>query len=322
LFVKVILVTYEKSSTRTIVQLATPDPYSMASHIRRKPLVTYKSPSADDHIFVSLSLSSSTKTPTPISKARPPSRSNHVRKELVKVRTAGSRQYPMSPSLPLFHPFGRLAMSLPPLDPTKYGLPVPAVPDKIQESKSSSRLKRPAAKLREIEEDSATVSLTVSTVAAVAAREAKERPSPRKRRGVGGKRKRKDADDGDATYPAKRTRIPRGTAGQNVEELPTEVTQSQFDVPTTMESFSDLSEATKRRSTRGKGSVKRRDSSASETTSVSGSANAISASFVETASNTMDVEGAQKLEVAGVLAGSDDKEEREEGELSEELPNP
>jgi len=117
----------------------------MASHIRRKPLVTYKSPSADDHIFVSLSLSSSTKTPTPISKARPPSRSNHVRKELVKVRTAGSRQYPMSPSLPLFHPFGRLAMSLPPLDPTKYGLPVPAVPDKIQESKSSSRLKRPAS---------------------------------------------------------------------------------------------------------------------------------------------------------------------------------
>jgi hypothetical protein len=176
--------------------------------------------------------------------------------------------------------------------------------------------------LREVEEDPATVSLTVSTVAAVAAREVKDRPSPRKRRGGGGKRKRKDADDGDATYPAKRTRIPRGTAGQNVEEEPpTEVTQ--FDVPAIMESFSDLSEPIKRRSTRAKGSLKRRDSSASETTSVSASANAISVSqVIGTAANTLNVEGPQELEVAGVLAGSDDKEEREEGELSEEPPNP
>jgi hypothetical protein len=211
-------------------------------------------------------------------------------------------------------------MSLPPLDPTKYGLPVPPVPDIIQESKSSSRLRRPAAKIREIEEEAATVLPTVSTVAAVAAREAKERPSPRKRRGGGGKRKRKDMDDGDATYPAKRTRIPRGNVGPNVEEeLPMEV--AQFDVPLMMESFSDLPETAKRRSTRAKGSLKRRDSSASETTSVSGS-NAIYASLVGTDTNAIGTAGPQQLEDMGILAERDDKEEREEGELSEEQPNP
>ena len=291
----------------------------MASRIRRKPLLTYKSPSADDHVFITLSLSPSTsKAPTPITKERPPSRSNQIQKEDV-IRTAGSHQYPISPSLPLFDPRGRLAMSLPPLDPTKYGLPVPPVPSVIQESKSSSRLRRPAAKLREIEE-AATILPTVSTVAAVAAREAKERPSPRKRRGGGGKRKRKDMDDGDATYPAKRTRIPRGNVSQNVEEeLPMEV--AQFDAPAMMEGFSDLPETAKRRSTRAKGSLKRRDSSASETTSVSGSANATYASLAGTDTNASSTAGPQ-LADAGILAERDAKEEREEGELSEEQPNP
>ncbi|KIM45163.1 hypothetical protein M413DRAFT_441844 [Hebeloma cylindrosporum] len=290
----------------------------MPSRIRRKPLLTYKSPSADDQVFITLSLSPSTsKAPTPIAKVRPPSRSNQVQREDV-IRTAGTRHYPVSSSLPLFHPLGRLAMSLPPLDPTKYGLPIPPVPDIIQESKSSSRLRRPAAKLREMEEEATTVLPTVSTVAAVAAREAKERPSPRKRRGGGGKRKRKDVDDGDATYPAKRTRIPRGNAGQNVEEeLPMEA--PQFDVPAIMESFSELPETAKRRSTRAKGSLKRRDSSASETTSVSGSANAI---YAGTDTNTTGIVGPQKLADVGILAEGDDKDEREEGELSEEQLNP
>ena len=251
---------------------------------------------------------------TPIAKARP-SRSNQVQREDV-IKTAGSHQYHILSSLPNFHLRGQLAMSLPPLDPTKYGLPVPPVADINQEFKPSSRLRRPAAKLREIEEEVATVLPTVSTVAAVAAREAKERPSPRKRRGGGGKRKRKDMDDGDATYPAKRTRIPRGNVGQSVEEeSPMEV--AQFDVPAVMES--DLPETAKRRSTRAKGSLKRRDSSASETTSVSGSANAIHASLVGTDTNPTSP---QKLADVGVLAERDDKEEREEGELSEEQPNP
>ena len=292
----------------------------MTSRIRRKPLLTYKSPSADDHVFITLSLSPSTsKAPTPPAKVRPPSRSNQIQREDV-IRTVGSHEYSISPSLPLFHPFGQLALSLPPLDPIKYGLPVPPVLDTAQESKSSSRLRRPAAKLREVEEEAATILPTVSTVAAVAAREAKERPSPRKRRGGGGKRKRKDMDDGDATYPAKRTRLPRGNVGQNVEEeLPMEV--AQFDVPAIMESFSDLPETAKRRSTRAKGSLKRRDSSASETTSVSGSANAIYASLVGRDTNTPGISGPQKLADVGILAETDDKEEREEGELSEEQPN-
>ena len=216
----------------------------------------------------------------------------------------------MSPPLPLFHPFGRLAMSLPPLDPTLFGLPTQAIPDEAFQPKASSRSRRPTAKLREV--DDQHIAPTVSTIAAVAAREVKERPSPRKRRPGAAKRKRKDTDDGDATYPAKRTRIPRGTAGQNVEDFVEVIPLNGSTlIP---ETFSDLVENTKRRSARSRASTKRRDSSASETNSISPSTNVFATSRADISTNDVDVE----ISHESSMLQFDEKEEKEEGELSEE----
>ncbi|KDR75404.1 hypothetical protein GALMADRAFT_554125 [Galerina marginata CBS 339.88] len=290
----------------------------MASRIRRKPQVTYKSPSAEDHVIIILPLSR--RSDPPVAKLDPmpsSSRSAHTPKTHGLGITT-HRRYPTTPSLPLFHPFGHLAMSLPPLDPTQYGLPVTSTPDDM-DHQPSTRLRRPAAKLREFreaEEDMISASPTVSTIAAVAAREAKERASPRKRRTGGAKRKRKDADDGDATYPAKRTRIPRGVPGQNLEDDNSMDFVQSIDTTGITEVFSDLNDTSKRRSTRAKGSLKRRDSSASETTSNSASANVAPGQATVASSST---ETPRKAEAADQsLVEDDDKEEKEEGELSEE----
>ena len=283
----------------------------MASQIRRKPQHTYKSPSAGDHSFPILS-SSSSKSPS--TTALSSSAESHQQIIDLHKRFA-RRKYPMSPPLPLFHPFGRLAMSLPPLDPTLFGLPTRAIPDETFQPKSSSRSRRPTAKLREVGDQQLTP--TVSTIAAVAAREVKERPSPRKRRSGAAKRKRKDIDDGDATYPAKRTRMPRG---QNVEEDFVDVIPLNDSTPMP-ETLSDLAENnnnTKRRSARSRASTKRRDSSASETNSISPSTNVFATtSGADTSTNDIDVEISQESFVVQ-LDETGEREEKEEGELSEE----
>ncbi|KAF8813629.1 hypothetical protein BYT27DRAFT_7220018 [Phlegmacium glaucopus] len=288
----------------------------MASQIRRKPQLTYKSPSAGDHSFFILSLAPLSKNSStaalPCSSAEP----SQSRQQTIDLhKRFARRKYPMSPPLPLFHPFGRLAMSLPPLDPTLFGLPMRAVSDEVFQPKSSARSRRPTAKLREVED--LPIAPTVSTIAAVAAREVKERPSPRKRRPGAAKRKRKDTDDGDATYPAKRTRMPRGTVGQNVEEESMEAVQLN-DSSSIPENLSDLVENTKRRSARSRASTKRRDSSASETTSISPSTNIFATSGVDLSTNDVDVE---ETSHKSFVVQFDDKEEREEGELSEEQIN-
>lgn len=174
----------------------------------------------------------------------------------------------MSPPLPLFHPLGHLALSLPPLDPTLYGLPELPVPDELEERQFRKPSKKLQGKNREAEEEVETPVPTVSAVAAVAAQELKERASPRKRRngngGGGPKRKRKDVEDGDATYPAKRTRLPRGAATQNGEEDVTADMGSIGETATEVLLSDDLVE--KRRTTRSRGG-KGRESSESETTS-------------------------------------------------------
>ena len=287
----------------------------MASQIRRKPHHTYKSPSAGDHSFLILS-SPSSKTPS--TTALSSSAESHQQIIDVHKRFA-RRKYPMSPPLPLFHPFGRLAMSLPPLDPTLFGLPTRTIPDETFQPKLSSRSRRPTAKLREVDDQS--IAPTVSTIAAVAAREVKERPSPRKRRSGAAKRKRKDIDDGDATYPAKRTRIPRGAAGQNVEEDYVEViplVNGSTLIPETLSDLVENNNNTKRRSARSRASTKRRDSSASETNSISPSTNVFATtSGADTSANDVDVEISQESFVVQ-LDEMGEKEEKEEGELSEE----
>ena len=189
-----------------------------------------------------------------------------------------------------------------------------AIPDEDFQPKSSARSRRPTAKLREV--DDQPIAPTVSTIAAVAAREVKERPSPRKRRLGVVKRKRKDIDDGDATYPAKRTRIPRGTAGQNVEEDSVEAMPLN-DSTSVPETLSDLVENTKRRSARSRASTRRRDSSESETTSISPSTNIFATSGADMSTNDLDVETSHNSNTFAAQFDETGKEEKEEGELSE-----
>lgn len=126
-----------------------------------------------------------------------------------------------SPPLPLYHPLAPLALSLPDLDPALFGLPNSLnIDDTDLHSdavrRSSSRARRPAAKLRDRDhaDDHPTPLPTPSDMTPTQERDSAR--NPRKRRagggngasGAGSKRKRKDVDDGDATYPnpAKRTR--------------------------------------------------------------------------------------------------------------------
>ncbi|KJA27762.1 hypothetical protein HYPSUDRAFT_34903 [Hypholoma sublateritium FD-334 SS-4] len=291
----------------------------MASRIRRKPQVTYKSPSADDHAYISLSLAQS-RGSSPSSSSKVVTSSSSSDKGQQSQDSWTRRKHSAAPSLPLFHPYGRLALSLPPLDPTHYGLPILANPDKI-ESKPSLRTRRSPTKPREVEKETSPIAASVSAIAAVAAQEVKERASPRKRRAGGAKRKRKDPEDADATYPAKRTRHPRGANGQGVDDDSVADGPQPEEVEPVAEAAPELSDSAKRRSTRGKGSIKRRDSSASETTSISGSANVISgnAAGPTDATSSADADKTPKAEDVAVDPAVDD-DDKEEGELSEEQP--
>lgn len=206
-------------------------------------------------------------------------------------------------------------MSLPPLDPTAFGLPVPINIDD-ESTRSSSHSKRSGVKLRDaaVETDPVPPVASVGTVAAIAAREVKEKASPRKKRaGGGGKRKRNSGDDGDATYPAKRTRQPRGVAPSAVDDEPESLDASANGglpmdvVSSTPGTPADVIDKPERRTTRSRGAITRRDSTASETPSASASS---VKPGKDALSDTHDVTG-------------DEREKRrstskEEGEVSEE----
>lgn len=268
------------------------------SFIRRKPRITYKSPTADDHVYFNM--------PSSQPSSRPPSRKSSPSSRTQKpgARDARYNKCVIYPTLPLFHPLGDLAMSLPPLDPNEYGLPLLSTPDE-RDPGPQSRFKRPATQPPKAEEDSNGAASAMSNNAAtVAAREVKERASPRKRRAGGAKRKRKDADDGDATYPAKRTRIPRGGGGRGAEDdSPVDSMEMSESVGAIPEGLSDPTDNTVRRSARAKGSSNRRDSGGSETTSITANGETPNA-------DTMGGTGSHRDQSQG-------GEEKEEGELSD-----
>ncbi|KAJ8486989.1 hypothetical protein ONZ51_g4477 [Trametes cubensis] len=138
----------------------------------------------------------------------------------IPARRAAAQQ--KLPLLPLYHPLGPLAQSLPELDPGLFGLPSSLNIEDADDQRdgdsgrrSASRAQRPGQKTREREtaEEDTQTNGTVNGVSGKVAQDAPGRnPSPRKRRGGGAKRKRKDTDDGDNAFPppAKRTRNPRG----------------------------------------------------------------------------------------------------------------
>ncbi|EGN99630.1 hypothetical protein SERLA73DRAFT_179737, partial [Serpula lacrymans var. lacrymans S7.3] len=190
--------------------------------------------------------------------------------------TAHSARKRDKSSLPLYHPLGRLALSLPELDPSTIGLSAPLVVDDANR-RSSGRARRPAAKVRDADETNDSISQ--ATNANTSTLEAKEKQSPRRRRNGGGgnKRKRREGDDGDATYPAKRTRNPRGAVAaptSTTARTPTsDISPPQSVVratgsPSVADSAAEAPEEKKpeRRTTRSRGALLRRDSSASEAT--------------------------------------------------------
>lgn len=219
------------------------------SKIRRKPISTYKSPSANE---VDPLIIFSASGPSP----RPPPAQSHITTTVEEVKgPLRKRARAGSYSLPLYHPLGELASSLPPLNPTDFGLPLPRILKETPQG-SPGHYRRLLAKTNDAGEEVDIPGPTVSSIAAVAANEIK-RTSPRKKRvsGGNGKRRRRDGDDGDATYPAKRTRQTRASGGDDNDFDDTQGQEGDG----ASEADGPVERRPERRSTRSR--AKRRDSS-------------------------------------------------------------
>ncbi|KAK0241920.1 hypothetical protein EDD85DRAFT_820882 [Armillaria nabsnona] len=246
------------------------------SSIRRKPQFTYRSPPLSGPRSVKASIFTITPRIAPSGKPNVAGRDT-LPASATASPASKSKKHPMGPPLPLYHPLGPLALSLPPLDPTIFGFPADITVDDDEGRQAPGRGKRPAVPAQGAEEED-TKSTTSGTgsvaVAPAAAREVKEKASsPRKKRGGGGKRKRKDADDADATYPAKRTRQSR--AQQAEDGSPMEIANTPISEgistpePGLALDGNDDKSKPGRRTTRSRVQPVRRDSNASEATSVS-----------------------------------------------------
>ncbi|KAI0644603.1 hypothetical protein C8Q79DRAFT_783790 [Trametes meyenii] len=193
------------------------------SRNRRKPTKTYQSPCADEPAGWEGYSFSRKRATSPYERPQQRQKSTETTRSSPPVsiparRAAAQRKVPL---LPLYHPFGTLAQSLPELDPGLFGLPsslnIEDADDQTEGDagrRSASRTQRSGGKPRDREAaDDDAQSQGTPNGATKAAQEVQARnASPRKRRGGGAKRKRKDADDGDTAFPppAKRTRNPRG----------------------------------------------------------------------------------------------------------------
>ncbi|KAI0356343.1 hypothetical protein OH77DRAFT_255932 [Trametes cingulata] len=207
---------------------------SSVSRHRRKPAKVYKSPSADEPAQWEARTVTRKRATPPYEKPSARQSSSEASRSSPPIsvparRAAAQRKVPL---LPLYHPLGPLAQSLPELDPGQFGLPSSLNiedPDEQRDSeadrRSASRAQRPGQKVRERDTgDNDTQSNGTPNGTGKPGQEAPARnASPRKRRGGGAKRKRKDAEDGDTAFPAppaKRTRNPRGAANNNAPAAP------------------------------------------------------------------------------------------------------
>jgi hypothetical protein len=181
---------------------------------RRKPQTTYRSPSLQfpnelciERSGQSIRTISSGLGPPPPPFARP-SQAPPVAGAPANLPTASVKpKYPMKPPLPIYHPLGRLALSLPELDFGAHMQSSLGPADDAARS-AASRTRRPASGLRDADSADASAPLAVPADAPPQL----EKPSPRRRRNGGqtsSRRRRREPDDGDATYPAKRTRANR-----------------------------------------------------------------------------------------------------------------
>ena len=256
--------------------------------VRRKPALTYQSPSQNTALsHPEKTLSTSQSATAPSLPTSPPTRLSQM-PELSQSRTVvhKSMQHHMTtPLLPLYHPFGTLALSLPDLDPTVFGLPAPVAVFDDPTRRSSNRQRRPAFKVRDADGPSTSHPPSFVAVTPIPELEVREKSSPRRRRGggPGGRRRRREPEDGDATYPAKRPRNARSTGAASglsgpralsrEEGSPTLSNTHSRASPALDAGRSDLAEEKKpeRRSTRSRGAIVRRDSTTSEETATSAS---------------------------------------------------
>ena len=267
-------------STGVVVNIAVqgPDRSSFSkgtnsSASRRKPQTTYRSPSLHFPSDLCIEHSGQTIRTSPSGLGPPPTlpaRCSHappVASTNVPVRI----KYPMKPPLPIYHPLGRLALSLPELDPGMR--PQSSLSSADDAMRGTSRPRRPAARVRDTA-DADNGDTRSPLPVPVEVPTPPEKPSPRKRRSGGqtnSRRRRREADDGDATYPAKRTRANRappvpasdsGSLGNGADAAEAEGTEEGVKAP-------------ERRSTRSRAAAQvkpppiRRNSSASDRTQTS-----------------------------------------------------
>ena len=196
-----------------------------SSTSRRKPPTTYRSPSLQfpSDLCIERSAQGIRRSPSghgpfpapPTRSARASPGHGGAGVPAPNMPTAAVKpKYPMKPPLPIYHPLGRLALSLPQLELGVHPQnPLNQTDDTTRNGASRSR--RPAARVRDATDtdsvDAAAIPLTVPGDPPAAP----EKPSPRRRRNNGqsnSRRRRREADDGDATYPAKRTRANRAPA--------------------------------------------------------------------------------------------------------------
>ena len=104
-------------------------------------------------------------------------------------------------------------------------------------------------------EKESNIDTVPTAIVAVAVR---DKPSPRRRRMAWPKRRRSEIDDGDATYPEKRSRIPRISAEEHIDDEMGIIAQG-------MESATHASESDNKGRPRGR--IRPRASDASESTS-------------------------------------------------------
>ncbi|KIJ18978.1 hypothetical protein PAXINDRAFT_97069 [Paxillus involutus ATCC 200175] len=303
--------------------------------IRRKPAFTNQSPVASTpfHLLEKFTITS---VGAASSSPRPKSPENQLSKaELSERGTATyrpSRRH-ITTLLPLYHPFGALALSLPDLDPTAFGLPAPVAVFDDPTRRSSNRTRRPAAKVRDANEAATPPLPPFIEVTPTPEVEPKDKPSPRKRRPAGGgggggsKRKRKEPEDGDATYPAKRSRNPR-SSGAVSAAAPTRTPSGEEVSPPASVGHSGASPATEvgqgdpaeekkheRRTTRSRGARARRDSTASEATVASVSAS------ITNVTPRVAING-ETMEIDGPTSSEATAPEGESGKAGSETPVP
>ncbi|KAI0780181.1 hypothetical protein C8Q74DRAFT_1367945 [Fomes fomentarius] len=198
--------------------------YVAASRSRRKPANVFKSPAADEPGEWEGSNSVTRKRASPPYQRVSPRRASSSTDR--SQSSSNNSSAPLKavqrnpPLLPLYHPLGPLALSLPKLDPGLFGLPSSLSIDDVEEQVDGEPGQPSRARRRGDEDDAQSTGTPNGTVQEAPAKE--RNSSPRKRRGGGAKRKRKDADDADGVFPPppKRTRNPRGAANNSTPAAP------------------------------------------------------------------------------------------------------